>query len=138
MGEAAQQAKMLAEFGKKNRQCIFGVRIDMHASEEEHPYDSVDEPLDLLSTPISPDRRRGRDYSRTTLPWPETLPWPKTLPGQVSMLSLIESPFTDPSSSNDEDVTPTFEAAGLENEMKAWRLRSKDHNDDDNDDIYED
>jgi hypothetical protein len=53
MGEAAQQAKMLADFGKKNRHGILGVRIEVHTSEEEHPYDSVDEPLDSPPTPRS-------------------------------------------------------------------------------------
>jgi hypothetical protein len=118
MGEAARQAKMLADFGKKNRHCIFGVRIEVHTSEEEHPYDSVDEPLDSPPTPRSPELIDRRDYSRTSGP-------------KLRSRHLRTSRLIDDSSSNDEDVTPTFEPAGLEDEMKAWRLRGKDHNDDD-------
>jgi hypothetical protein len=104
MGEAAKQAKMLAEFGKKNRHCKFGVRIEVQTSEDEH---LVDELLESFSTFRSSDLRRGRDYSRTSGP---------KFPSRLT-------------------PDPTFEPAGLEDEMKAWRLRGKDHNDDD---LYED
>jgi hypothetical protein len=56
-------------------------------------------------------------------------PWPKLPSRHLRTLRIIHDP-----SSNDEDVTPTFEPAGLEDEMKAWRVRGNDHNDDDDDD----
>jgi hypothetical protein len=126
MGEAAQQAKMLAEFGKKNRHCIFGVKIEAHSPEEEDPYDSVDEPLDFPPTPVF--RSDLSHHFNNSL----------TSRAKVPSRHLQTSRLTDDSSSNDEEVIPTFKAAGLEDEMKAWRLRGKGHNGDDNDDLYED
>ena len=123
MGEAARQAKMLAEFAK-NRPYMFGVKFDLQTSVEDGARPPIPPPPGVRPPgPQGYDRREDRQVPYLPYSFDGV---PSRPPSRTSNNRSPAGKFIDLTAEHAlADRYHFQQSAGLEDEMKAWRARGK-------------